>query len=158
MKAINELIGKKVKIQKDYDFTRILAALQNLNIDTKLISDKSEVHSLFFKENETLFLLNKSISDAEFENADFEEISFEDFLNILDIKNKDDSKLSEKYNSDDFIHIKYNSENFLFNKKEISYLHYKEKDKNLIINLCNNDNFLLTGISEEDYLTIRKMF
>lgn len=155
---MKELIGKKVKIQKDFEFLRILTALKNLNVHTALISDKSEVHSLFFKENETLFLLNKSISDAEFENADFEEISFEDFLNILDIKNKDDSKLSEKYNSNNYVHIKFNSENFLFNKKEISYLHYKEKDKNLIINLCNNNNIVLTGISEEDYLTIRKMF
>jgi hypothetical protein len=153
---MKELIGKKVKIQKDFEFTRILAALQNLNIDTKLISDKFELHSLFFKENETLFLLNKSISDAEFENADFEEINFEDFLKMIDIQNKE-SGIS-KYNSDDFIHIKYNSENFLFNKKEISYLHYKEKEKILTINLCNKDNIRLTSISEEDYLNIRKLF
>lgn len=155
MKAINELIGKKVKIQKDFDFTRILAALQNLNIDTKLISDKFELHSLFFKENETLFLLNKSISDAEFENADFKEINFEYFLEMIDIQNKEPG--ISKYNSDDFIHIKYNSENFLFNKKEISYLHYKEKEKILTIYLCNKDNIRLT-ISEEDYLNIRKLF
>jgi hypothetical protein len=32
MKAINELIGKKVKIQKDFEFLRILAALKNLNV------------------------------------------------------------------------------------------------------------------------------
>ena len=155
MKAINELIGKKVKIQKDFDFTRILAALQNLNIDTKLISDKFELHSLFFKENETLFLLNKSISDAEFENADFKEINFEYFLEMIDIQNKEPG--ISKYNSDYFIHIKYNSENFLFNKKEISYLHYKEKEKILTIYLCNKDNIRLT-ISEEDYLNIRKLF
>ena len=158
MTVAKELIGKKVKIQKDFDFTEILASLQNLNIDTKLISDKFELHSLFFKENETLFLLNKSISDAEFENADFEEIDFEYFLEIIGINHKEEINSIEKYNSDEFVHIKYNSENFLFNKRKILYLHYKEKDKNLFINLCNNDSIILNPITEEDYLNIRKMF
>ena len=82
------------------DLPIIIEKLKELKIHTGYIEDKNFIHSLFFKENETLFILSsKPTADAEFQDADYEEINLEVFMIILYCDDISDD-ISEDKNED----------------------------------------------------------
>lgn len=82
------LINKKVKISKDTNLKEIVRLLKEDGIHTAYIENKEEVHSLFFTEYDTMFLLPGTKADAEFDASSLKEISEEAFLNLMGYKVK----------------------------------------------------------------------
>lgn len=143
MEIFNKLMGKKVKIDKDYNFNLIIGKLKNNNIHTRYIENKDSVHSLFFLGDETSFLPFKSVSDTEFLESSLKEISFEEFLNILDLPFGGDVCVGNK-----FIKIKtIEDSTYIINIDKIDYckLHHNSlitvvKNRILELNINNNEN------------------
>ena len=114
----------------------------------------SIIHSLFFKENETLFILSaKPTAELEFQEADFEEINLEEFMTILDCEDKKEvdsgkMKLSTK--------ISYNNNEIFLKDLDIDYMYYNNNNYKLIIGYKDREiNF--DFISLEFYKHVRKI-
>lgn len=136
---MNYLLNTKVKIDKDYDFNLIVEKLKNDGIHTRYIENKDSVHSLFFLGDETSFLPFKSVSDTEFLESSLKEISFEEFLNILDLPFGDNvwaDNIIDNTINNKFIKIKtIENSTYIINIDKIDYckIHYN----NLIISVNN---------------------
>lgn len=147
---MNYLLKTKVKIDKDYDFNLIVEKLKNNNIHTRYIENKDSVHSLFFLGDETSFLPFKSVSDTEFLESSLKEISFEEFLNILDLPfggNVCVDNIVDNIIGNKFIKIKtIENSTYIINIDKIDYckIHYN----NLII--CINNSILELDINNNE--------
>ena len=154
---IDKLLHKKVKLDNNIDLSIIIEKLNEFNIHTAYISNKTNIHSLFFKEYETLFILsNKSSADVEFKDADYEEMSFKNFTDILGI-NIDKTPINEcKCTSmsnklDKFIRIIGNEDDdIIVNVSKITYIKYKKET--IIISMDNNENITANNVNKEAYL------
>lgn len=144
---MNYLLNTKVKIDKDYDFNLIVEKLKNNNIHTRYIENKDSVHSLFFLGDETSFLPFKSVSDTEFLESSLKEISFEEFLNILDLP-FGSNVCVDNIVDNKFIKIKtIEDSTYIINIDKIDYckLHHNSlitvvNNRILELNVNNNEN------------------
>ena len=126
----NKLLNKKVKLGNNNDLPIIIEKLKELKIHTGYIEDKNFIHSLFFKENETLFILSvKPTADSEFQDADFEEINLEEFMTTL---NGEDKKEVEPVKMKLSARISYKDNEIFLKDLDIDYMYY------------NNNNYKLT--------------
>lgn len=149
----NKLLNKKVKLGNNNNFSIIIEKLKELKIHTGYIEDKNFIHSLFFKENETLFILSvKPTAESEFQDADYEEINLEEFMTILnceDIKEVDSVKMKLS------TRISYKDNEIFLKDLDIDYMYYNNNNCKLVIGYKDRKiNF--DFISLEFYEHIRK--
>ncbi len=149
----NKLLNKKVKLGNNDDLPIIIEKLKELKIHTGYIEDKNFIHSLFFKENETLFILSaKPTAESEFQDADFEEINLEVFMTILNCEDKKEVD-SEKMKLS--ARISYKDNEIFLKDLDIDYMYYNNNNYKLIIDYKDREiNF--DFISLEFYEHIRK--
>ena len=151
----NKLLNKKVKLSNNDDLPIIIEKLKELKIHTGYIEDKNFIHSLFFKENETLFILSsKPTAEAEFQDADFEEINLEVFMIILycedkgeDIKEVDsgEMKLSAR--------ISYKDNEIFLKDLDIDYMYYNNNNYKLVIGYKDREiNFEFISLGFYEYI------
>ena len=148
------LINKKVKISKDTNLKEIVRLLKEDGIHTAYIENKEEVHSLFFTEYDTMFLLPGAKADAEFDASSLKEISEEAFLNLMCYKVKIETideyaecrKLPEYKKPEFFRFIVSDDEEYCFRKKHISLFYYKNSKINIL--LKNKDSYAFSCTAE----------
>ena len=135
----NKLLNKKVKLGNNNDLPIIIEKLKELKIHTEYIEDKNFIHSLFFKENETLFILSaKPTAEAEFQDADFEEIDLEVFMIILYCEDKGEDKCEDKKEVDSgkmklSARISYKDNEIFLKDLDIDYMYYNNNNYKLVI-------------------------
>ena len=149
----NKLLNKKVKLGNNNDLPIIIEKLKELKIHTDYIEDKNFIHSLFFKENETLFILSaKPTAEAEFQDADYEEINLEEFMTIL---NGEDKKEVDSGKMKLSARISYKDNEIFLKDLDIDYMYYNNNNYKLVIGYKDRKiNF--DFISLEFYEHIRK--
>ena len=149
----NKLLNKKVKLGNNNDLPIIIEKLKELKIHTDYIEDKNFIHSLFFKENETLFILSaKPTAEAEFQDADYEEINLEEFMTIL---NGEDKKEVDSEKMKLSARISYKDNEIFLKDLDIDYMYYNNNNYKLVIGYKDRKiNF--DFISLEFYEHIRK--
>src|SRR5574344_334787 len=87
IEIFNKLMNKKVKIDSRITLESVINFLKSRGMHTAYLERQKEVHSIFFiSENETSFLPVKDISDREFNESSLEEISTDEFINILNLE------------------------------------------------------------------------
>lgn len=145
----NKLLNKKVKLSNNDDLPFIIEKLKELKIHTGYIEDKNSIHSLFFKENETLFILStKSAAESEFQDADFEEINLEEFMTILNCEDKKEIESGEKKLS---VQISYKDNEVVLKDLDIDYMYYNNNNNKLVIGYKDreiNFDFISLGFYE----------
>ena len=162
----NKLLNKKVKLSNNNNFSIIIEKLKELKIHTGYIEDKNFIHSLFFKENETLFILSaKPTAEAEFQDADFEEIDLEVFMIILYCEDKSEAKSEDKKEDKKEVdsgkmklsaQISYKDNEIFLKDLDIDYMYYNNNNYKLAIGYKDRKiNF--DFISLEFYEHIRKI-
>ena len=155
----NKLLNKKVKLGNNDDLPIIIEKLKELKIHTGYIEDKNYIHSLFFKENKTLFILSsKPTAESEFQDADFEEINLEVFMIILycedkgeDIKEVDSGKMKLS------ARISYKDNEIFLKDLDIDYMYYNNNNYKLTIGYKDreiNFEFISLGFYEHIRKTI----
>lgn len=144
---MKELLNKKVKLDKNCNLSKIIDKLKELNVHTKFIEDKQELHSLFFGAYDTLFLLNKPIADEEFQKSELEEIGYKEFLEIIQL-NHSTLEINIK---DLFLEINTEDENLYINKNNIIAVNYKDNKINI---LTSHHNIELKDMNNDNYLKI----
>ncbi len=149
----NKLLNKKVKLSNNNDLPIIIEKLKELKIHTGYIEDKNFIHSLFFKENETLFILSvKPTAESEFQDADFEEINLEEFMTTL---NGEDKKEVDSGKMKLSARISYKNNEIFLKDLDIDYMYYNNNNYKLVIGYKDREiNF--DFISLEFYEHIRK--
>ena len=153
----NKLLNKKVKLGNNDDLPIIIEKLKELKIHTGYIEDKNFIHSLFFKENETLFILSaKPTAEAEFQDADFEEINLEVFMIILYCEdNSEDNSEVDSGKMKLSAKISYKDNEIFLKDLDIDYMYYNNNNYKLVIGYKDREiNF--DFISLEFYEYIRK--
>lgn len=146
------LIGKKVKLSKSVNITEVIRLLKEISVHTKYIENKEKLHSLFFLENETMFLLESPKAESEFNDNMLTEISETDFLEWLGYKQEElEDAIKEKpikrkkKKKSKFLKIKQdNGKEFCFRKKHITMFYYNEIEQRINITLKNRDSFNFT--------------
>ena len=149
----NKLLNKNVKLSNNDDLPIIIEKLKELKIHTGYIEDKNFIHSLFFKENETLFILSaKPTAESEFQDADFEEINLEEFMTTL---NGEDKKEVEPVKMKLSARISYKDNEIFLKDLDIDYMYYNNNNYKLVIGYKDREiNFEF--VSLEFYEHIRK--
>ena len=147
----NKLLNKKVKLGNNDDLPIIIEKLKELKIHTGYIEDKNFIHSLFFKENETLFILSvKPTAESEFQDADFEEINLEEFMTILnceDIKEVDSGKMKLS------ARISYKDNEIFLKDLDIDYMYYNNNNYKLVIGYKDREiNFEFISLGFYEYI------
>ena len=145
----NKLLNKKVKLSNNDDLPIIIEKLKELKIHTGYIEDKNFIHSLFFKENETLFILSvKPTAESEFQDADFEEINLEEFMTTL---NGEDKKEVEPVKMKLSARISYKDNEIFLKDLDIDYMYYNNNNYKLVIGYKDreiNFEFISLGFYE----------
>lgn len=145
----NKLLNKKVKLSNNDDLPFIIEKLKELKIHTGYIEDKNSIHSLFFKENETLFILSaKPTAESEFQCADFEEINLEEFMTILNCEDKKEVESEKKKLS---VQITYKDNEIVLKDLDIDYMYYNSNNNKLVIGYKDreiNFDFISLGFYE----------
>lgn len=157
MEIFNKLMNKKVKIDSRITLESIIDSLKSVGMHTAYLERQKTVHSIFFiSENETSFLPIKDISDREFNESSLEEISIDEFINIL---NLEDSIVTEQSNIglDDLLKIKRPSflnwkngeTQAVMNIDKIVYASYKDN----IISVHMTDGYIvnINNVDAESY-------
>ena len=129
--------------------------MKELKIHTGYIEDKNFIHSLFFKENETLFILSvKPTAESEFQDADFEEISLEVFMIILyceDISEDNSEVDSGKMKLS--ARISYKDNEIFLKDLDIDYMYYNNNNYKLVIGYKDREiNFEFISLGFYEYI------
>ena len=147
----NKLLNKKVKLGNNNDLPIIIEKLKELKIHTGYIEDKNFIHSLFFKENETLFILSvKPTAESEFQDADFEEINLEEFMTTL---NGEDKKEVEPVKMKLSARISYKDNEIFLKDLDIDYMYYNNNNYKLVIGYKDREiNFEFISLGFYEYI------
>ena len=127
--------------------------MKELKIHTGYIEDKNFIHSLFFKENETLFILSsKPTAESEFQDADFEEINLEVFMIILYCEDKgEDNSEVDSGKMKLSARISYKDNEIFLKDLDIDYMYYNNNNYKLVIGYKDrkiNFDFISLGFYE----------
>lgn len=149
------LTGKKVKLSKNTNLDEVIKILKLNNIHTKYIENKEKLHSLFFLDSETMFLIETDKADKEFEYNHLKEILEKDFLHLLDynVENKEGQETIKKTLKSKFLKIQKDNNIILYRKKNIKSVRFV-KDESAIIILFKSAKVKLENVIEEDYFSI----
>ena len=125
--------------------------MKELKIHTGYIEDKNFIHSLFFKENETLFILSvKPTAESEFQDADFEEINLEEFMTTL---NGEDKKEVEPVKMKLSARISYKDNEIFLKDLDIDYMYYNNNNYKLVIGYKDREiNFEFISLGFYEYI------
>ena len=151
----NKLLNKKVKLGNNDDLPIIIEKLKELKIHTGYIEDKNYIHSLFFKENETLFILSaKPTAEAEFQDADFEEINLEVFMIILYCEdNSEDNSEVDSGKMKLSARISYKDNEIFLKDLDIDYMYYNNNNYKLVIGYKDREiNFEFISLGFYEYI------
>ena len=146
------LIGKKVKLSEQTNIKEVIKLLKKEDIDTKHIENKEKLHSLFFRENETMFLLDSPKAENVFNDSTLIEILETDFLNLIDYFVEDKENIKKTLKSK-FLKIQKDNNIILYRKKKIKSVEFV-KDESTIIISFKNTIFKVENAVKEDYLSI----
>lgn len=153
------LNNKKVRLNSEIDLTKIINILKINEIDTQHIEDKPKLHSLFFTENDTLFLKEDVRADQSFKESFSEEITLNDFLNLIDYSDKDENIEEQKPNvkqknlKSKYLKIQKDNNVIFYRKKKIKSVRFLKEKEQIIISLKAID-FSIENANEEDYKSI----
>lgn len=130
------LLNKKVKLNDNINFKKIIEKLKNEKIDTKHIEDKENLHSLFFSETDTWFLKKDLRAEATFNENLSDEISLQDFLHLIGYneENNVEKEILPKFKQKSkFVTLISNDIILSLVKKKINYIKYIIDNEELII-------------------------
>lgn len=153
------LNNKKVRLNSEVNLKKIIDILKINEIDTRHIEDKHKLHSLFFTEYDTWFLKEDVRADQLFKESFSEEITLNDFLNLIDYSDKDENikeqnpNVKQKKLKSKYLKIQKDNNVIFYRKKKIKSVRFLKEKEQIIISLKAID-FSIENANEEDYKSI----